>query len=107
MDTLETLQTFSLKLETAVNSLKWTDKSIMQKRVCIHSFTKKKVQTYAIERSDKITDTTHDLFVKSRMEDGTSSSYISRWISKTFRWQDQKANKLENSWVCKRHLKIR
>jgi hypothetical protein len=38
----------------------------------------------------------HDLLVENLMKDGTSSSMIRRWISKTFQWQAQEANKLFN-----------
>jgi hypothetical protein len=63
----------------------------------ISRLTRETVQAYAIEHSHIINDMSHDLLVENLKEDGTSSTMISRGISKTFKWQAQEANKPFNN----------
>jgi hypothetical protein len=96
MDRMETLQPFPPELVNPDRSWKWTEERRKGERMRIHRLTKETVQAYAIEHGHRIADMSHDLLVENLMEDGTSSSMISRWISKTFQWQAQEANKLFN-----------
>jgi hypothetical protein len=96
MDTMETLQPFPPEFVNVNGSWKQTEERRKGERMQIHRLTKETVQAYAIEHGHKITDMSHDLLVENLMEDGTSSSLITRWSSKTFQWQDQEGNKLFN-----------
>jgi hypothetical protein len=96
MDTVETLQPFPPKLVNADGSGKWTEERRKGEQMRIHPLMNETVQAYAIEHGHRIADMTHDLLVENLMEDGTFSSMIIRWISKTFQWQTQEANKLFN-----------
>jgi hypothetical protein len=95
-DTMETLQPFPPELVNADGSWKRTEERRKGERIRIHRLTKETVQAYAMEHGHRIADMSHDLFVKNLMKDTTSSCKISRWISKTFQWQAQEANKLFN-----------
>jgi hypothetical protein len=94
MDTMETLQPFLLEFVNALGFWKQTKERRKGKQMRIHHLTKKTVRAYGIVHGHKIADMSHDLLVENLTEKGTSSSMISRWMSKTFQRQAKEANKL-------------
>jgi hypothetical protein len=106
MDTMEALQPFPPELVNADGSWKGTKERRKGERMQIHCLTKKRVDAYVIEQGHKIAKMSQDLLVENLMGDGTCSSMISRWISKTLEWQAEEANTSLISWVRKKQSKI-